>query len=467
MISDLRIANADVVLPTGVTKADLIVHDGRIAEIVQTGAPVETAATLDATGLHVFPGVVDPHVHLGPNITFPQSPEDAVPESQSASAGGVTTMLAYLMSPQPYHDVYPIARETMSNHSFTDFGFHFCVVTREQIEAIPDYVGDFGVSSYKFFMNFRGEEGAYLGLPGNDDGFMFDLLEAAAANGAMLDPHAENIELVWRLRAAGLKEGKTPLDSWNLNRPDYVEASALNSLAFLARVTGASVYAVHTTSAIALDVLRQSRTAYDNVFVETCPHYLTLNVDSPCGTYGKVNPPLRTEADAEALWQAVADGFVDTIGSDHVPRHRSFKEKDIWTASAGFPGMENLLPTMLSSGFHERGLPLTRIAEVTASRPAQLFGMYPKKGVIQVGSDADFAIVDLNETYEIAAADQFSASEYTPWEGWQMKGRVRHTILRGETVFSVGRAFGTPTGEFIPRRHSGEAALDAAQAVNS
>ncbi|MDI1289256.1 MAG: dihydroorotase, partial [bacterium] len=111
-ISDLRIANADVVLPTGVTKADLIVHDGRIAEIVQTGAPAETTSTLDAKGLHVFPGVVDPHVHLGPNITFPQSPEDAVPESQSASAGGVTTMLAYLMSPQPYHDVYPIARET-------------------------------------------------------------------------------------------------------------------------------------------------------------------------------------------------------------------------------------------------------------------------------------------------------------------------------------------------------------------
>jgi dihydropyrimidinase len=193
--------------------------------------------------------------------------------------------------------------------------------------------------------------------------------------------------------------------------------------------------------------------------VESCPHYLTLTTDSPCGTYGKVNPPLRSEADVEALWQAVADGFVDTIGSDHVPRHRSFKEKDIWTASAGFPGLENMLPTLLSSGFHDRGLPLTRIAELTASRPARLFGMYPKKGVIQAGSDADFALVDLNESYEVAAADQFSASEYTPWEGWQMKGRVRHTILRGETVFSVGREFGAASGEFVSRRFSGAAAL--------
>lgn len=458
-ISDLRIANADVVLPSGVTKADLVVHDGKIAEILQPGAPAETTSTLDATGLHVFPGVVDPHVHLGPNITYPQSAEDAVPESQSAASGGVTTLLAYLMSPQPYHEVYPTALETMSAHSHVDFGFHFCVVTREQIDAIPDYVSDLGVSSYKFFMNFRGEEGAYLGLPGNDDGFMFDLLEAAAEHGAMLDPHAENIELVWRLRNAGLREGRTPLDSWNINRPDYVEASALNSLAFLARVTGASVYAVHTTSGLALDVLRQNRGSYDNIFVESCPHYLTLTVDSPCGTYGKVNPPLRTEADTAALWQAVIDGSVDTIGSDHVPRHRSFKEKDIWSASAGFPGMANLLPTMLSSGHHERGLPLTRIAEVTATRPAQLFGMYPKKGVIQVGSDADFAIVDLDETYEVAAAEQFSASEYTPWEGWQMTGRVRHTILRGETVYSVGQEFGAPRGEFVARRHSGAAAL--------
>ncbi len=458
-VRDLRIAHADVVLPTGVTKADIIVHEGQIAEILPPEAPAETASTLDARGLHVFPGVVDPHVHLGPNITYPQSPEDAAPETQSAAAGGVTTLLAYLMTAQPYHDVYPTALETMSSNSYTDFGFHFCVVTREQIEAIPQYAQDLGVSSYKFFMNFRGEEGAYLGLPGNDDGFMFDLLEAAERNGAMLDPHAENIELVWRLRAAGPKEGRNPLETWNLNRPDYVEASALNSLAFLARVTGASVYAVHTTSAIALDVLRQSRSGYDNVYVETCPHYLTLTTDSPCGTYGKVNPPLRSQADVDALWQAVADGFVDTIGSDHVPRHKSFKEKDIWAASAGFPGMQNLLPTMLSCGYHDRGLPLTRIAELTASRPAQLFGMYPRKGVIQVGSDADFAIVDLDETVDITAATQFSASEYTPWEGWQMKGRVRHTILRGQTVFSVDRDFGAPTGQFVARRHSGETAL--------
>lgn len=458
--ADLRITGADVVLPDGVQRVDLLVRDGRIAEIVDPSSAHEAREIFDATGLHVLPGAIDPHVHLGPNITFPQSKEDVAAESQAAAAGGVTSMLAYLMSTDPYQDVFPVARDAMEADSVIDFGFHFCVVTRDQLESIPEYVNELGVSSYKFFMNFRGEEGAYLGLPGNDDGFLFDLLEMCAANGAMLDPHAENIELVWRLRAAGQQEGKTPLDSWNLARPDYVEADALNKLAFLGRVTGASTYAVHTSNALALDVLRQGRAANKNIFIETCPHYLTLDIDSPCGTYGKVNPPLRTVADQEALWEAVADGTVDTIGSDHVPRHRSFKEKDIWTASAGFPGLENILPMMLSAGYHDRGISLERIAEVTSTRPAQLFGLFPKKGVIAAGSDADLALVDLSEKWTVHGEQQLSAAAYSPWEDVELTGRVRHTFLRGEKVFSVGEQFDAPGGKFLERRRSGAAALE-------
>jgi dihydropyrimidinase len=208
-------------------------------------------------------------------------------------------------------------------------------------------------------------------------------------------------------------------------------------------------------------VLELGRSRNDNIFIETCPHYLTLDVDSECGCYGKVNPPLRTAEDREALWKAIADGAVDTLGSDHVPRHRSFKEKDIWTASAGFPGLENVLPTMLSEGHHKRGLPLTRIAEVTSKRSAELFGMYPQKGAIQVGSDADFAVVDLNEKWTVVGEDQQSAAAYSPWEGWEFTGRVRHTFVRGNKVFSLGEEFGPATGRYLSRRHSGAAALEA------
>ena len=458
-MTTMRVTGGTVVLPTGVQETDFIVTDGVITEFLPAQAPAVTDTVVSAAGLHVFPGVVDPHVHLGPNITYPQSTGDVAPETQSAAAGGVTTALAYLMSPEPYHDVFPRAQAAMEADSLIDFGFHFCVVTRDQLEAIPDYVQSLGVSSFKFFMNFRGEEGAYLGLPGNDDGFLFDLLTAAADNGAMVDPHAENVELIWRLREQGRVIGRTDLETWNLARPDYAEAEALNRLAFLARVTGASVYAVHTTNALSLDVLRQGKLAYENIYVESCPHYLTLDIDSPCGTYGKVNPPLRTASDRQALWSALASGQIDTIGSDHVPRHRSFKEKDIWTASAGFPGMENLLPTLISSGHHEHGLSLQRVAQVSAETPAKLFGLYPQKGVLQVGSDADFVLVDLNEEYVIDGAAQFSASEYSPWDGWNMRGRVRATYLRGARSFSVDDSFPQARGKYVARTASGAAAL--------
>jgi len=461
MNSDLRIKNATVVLPSGLRPVDIIVGDGKITGIVARDDATVAAREIDAAGLHIFPGLVDPHVHLGPNITFPQSAEDVTRETQSAAAGGITTLLAYLMTPKPYEEVFPVAKAAMEADSAVDFGFHFCVVTRDQLESMPEYVRNLGVSSFKFFMNFRGDEGKYLDLPGNDDGFMFDLLEAATRNGAMLDPHAENIELVWRLRALGRPEGVNDLDAWNLGRPDYVEAEALNRLSFLAKVTGASVYAVHTTNGLALDVLRQGRLSHPDLFVETCPHYLTLDVNAPCGTYGKVNPPLRPQHDLDALWGALADGLVDTIGSDHVPRHKSFKEKDIMTASAGFPGMQNLLPLLISEGYHKRDLTLERIADLTSTRPAQLFGLYPKKGAIQVGSDADLTLVDLTAQADITAATQLSAAEYTPWEGWHVEGLVVRTIRGGESIFADGEIVPSSPGKFLHREHSGRAALEA------
>ena len=144
---DLRISNAKAVLPTGVSDMDILVKNGLVSDLVPRGAAAESEEDVDASGLHVFPGVVDAHVHLGPNITYPQGPEDVAPETKSAVAGGVTSLLAYLMTPKPYHDIFPVARDAMAADSLVDFGFHFCVVSREQQEAIPNYAKDLGVSS--------------------------------------------------------------------------------------------------------------------------------------------------------------------------------------------------------------------------------------------------------------------------------------------------------------------------------
>ena len=459
-VYDLRLTGADAVLPgQGRVPVDICIKDGSIAALVARGAPALAAAeSIDLAGRVVVPGGIDAHVHLGQDLSVPKTQQDAAAETASAAAGGITTILAYLMSPTPYEELHDAAQELMDTYSHTDFGFHYCLVTPEQVATIPRYVEEFGVSSFKFFMNFRGNEGAYLGLPGNDDGFLLDLLTATAENGAMANPHAENIELVWRLRRMLEQSADAGLDAWDRGRPAYVEAEAEQRVAYLAGVVGASLYAVHTTSAEALSALQRQRQRYSNIFIETCPHYLTLDTSSALGSRGKVNPPLRSATDREALWTGLADGSVDVIGSDHVPRHFSAKDKDIWSASAGFPGTGTLLPLVFSEGL-ARGLSLERLVELTSTRAAKLFGLYPHKGVIAVGADADLAVLNLDAGSVVQAATQHSGAQYSVWEGWKVNCTVEHTLLRGRWAVRDG-SVGPASGTYVRRSRSGRAALE-------
>jgi dihydropyrimidinase len=179
------------------------------------------------------------------------------------------------------------------------------------------------------------------------------------------------------------------------------------------------------------------------------------------GSRAKVNPPLRTQDDQDALWDAIRDGIVDAIGSDHNSRHFTAKDKDIWSASAGFPGTGTLLPTLISEGPQRRGIPLERIVELTSTKPAQLFGLYPRKGVIAVGSDADLAIVDLKAETVVTAATQHSAAAYSVWEGTTLQCRITDTLLRGRFALRDGE-LQSAFGSYLPRAHSGAAALQAA-----
>jgi len=467
---DLSLSGGRVLLPGSddLTEVDVLVRDGTVAALCAPGAGTDAAEDVSVRGLAVLPGVIDAHVHLGQDITVPKAPDDARKETEAAAAGGVCTLIAYLMMATPYHEVLDDAVAVMETHGVIDFGFHFCIVTREQLAAIPSYVADLGVSSFKFFMNFRGDEGAYLGLPGNDDGFLLDLMHAAAGAGGMVDPHGENIEIVWNRRAQPIPEGLSPLAIWNHTRPDFVESEAQQRAAFLASVAGASMYAVHVTNAQTLDVLTRQRDRYPAVFLETCPHYLTHDIDSELGPVAKVNPPLRTAADREALWQGIARGDINVIGSDHVPRHRSAKVDDIWKASAGFPGLETLLPVLLSEGYHRRGIALPRLVDAVTRAPARVFGLWPRKGAIAIGADADFAIVDLDGRHTVRAAEQRSGAEYTIYEGWELTGAVEHTVRRGQFLVRDREMLASDGGgQFQARHRSGVAALNAAAASSA
>ena len=454
---DLRVAGGTVVRPgTAPQRADVLGRDGRIAGIGAPDAPADAAETLDVAGRHVLPGVVDAHVHLGADITLPRTPEDVRPETSAAAAGGVTSLVAYLMSADPYDEVLPPARATMEADAVVDFGFHFCIGTREQLDAIPHYVEDLGVSSFKFFMNFRTDEGLRLGLPGNDDGFLLELLEAAAANGAIVNPHAENADLIKLLARRGALEGEgNDLQRWDASRPDYVEAEALERIGFLSMLAKADLHTVHVTNEMSLHVLRDVRAHQPKISIETCPHYLTLDTDSEIGVHGKVNPPLRPGSDREALWAAIADGTIDTIGSDHVPRDGKFKEGGLAKASPGFPGMQQLLPLVLTEGHLKRGIALERLVDLVSTRPAQVFGLGDRKGAIRPGADADLVIVDLDAPNIIAAETELASAGFTPWEGVEVGVRVERTIVRGRTVFADGEIVGEPAGQYLPRHRSG------------
>jgi dihydroorotase (multifunctional complex type) len=459
---DLRLSGGQSLLPgLGLSAVDILVKDGRIAGFCQPQGQVKVKEEVAIPGLTVLPGAIDGHVHLSQNLTYPKSAEDVTTESVSAAAGGVTTFLVYLMTPEPYDQVFHQVVKLMEASSTIDFGLHFCICTEDQKDAVPSYAKDLGVSSYKLFMNFKADEGKYLGIPGNDDGFLYRLLQAGAGSGGMLCPHAENIELIRAVKDEAMALEKPPLAKWNASRPPFAEAEALSRAAYLAKVAGSSFYAVHVTSAESLQVVASAKADRANVFIETCPQYLTHNLDSDLAELGKVNPPLRTADDCKALWGAIGSGLIDTVGSDHVPRVKAAKSGDIWKAAAGFPGVQTLMPILVSEGHIKRGLPIERVVDLVSANPARIFGLGDRKGRVAVGYDADLAIVDLNARYTLEAGDLYSVAGYSIYEGWEVACRPVHTLVRGEFVLRDGRIQPLAGhGNYCPRPISGASTED-------
>jgi dihydropyrimidinase len=456
---DLLIRGGDAVLPeTDGVRADIAVSGGKIAGILAPGNGAGARETLDAGGLVVFPGVIDVHLHLGHgrDIAQPRVPEDAASETAAAAVGGVTTMIPYLMATEPFEVIFDDVRTVTEGGARIDFSYHFIISTEAQLAAVPRYVRDMGVPSFKIFMNNRGGEGKRLGLPDIDDGFLLRLCEAAAENGGMVCPHPENIEAAWVLRNRLMKEdpdGRGGLRAWNATRPPFVEADAVQRAGLFARETGARLYIVHTSSRAALEAGLRARDAGTDILIETCPHYLTHDVTWEGGDVGKINPPLRERADREALWDGVLSGDIDTVATDHVHRDISAKAGGIWKASPGCPGLETLLPLMLTEGHHERGMPLGRIATLLASAPAEAMGLSPRKGRIAVGLDADLAIVDLDREYLCLRDDVRSSAGYSIYEGRRFKGKVVHTLVRGRFALRDGALIedAVGTGRYVRR----------------
>jgi dihydropyrimidinase len=457
---DLVVRGGTVVLPqTDGVAADIAISEEKIAAILAPGTEVDAAETLDVTDQVVLPGVVDVHLHLGhgKDIARPRVPEDAATETAAAALGGITTFIPYLMATDPFETLFNEVTQITEAGARIDFGYHFIISTEAQLAGVPRYAREFGVPSFKIFMNNRGGEGARLGLPDIDDGFLLRLCEAAAENGGMVCPHPENIEAAWVLRKRLMAEdpdGRGGLRAWNASRPPFVEADAVQRAGLFARETGARLYIVHTSSRAALDAGLRARDAGTAITIETCPHYLTHDIEWEGGDVGKINPPLREPDDCEALWDGVRSGDIDTVATDHVHRDISAKAGGIWKASPGCGGLETLLPVMLTDGYHEREMPLGRIVTLLASAPADAMGLSHCKGRIEVGLDADLAIVDLEREYPYRRADVRSSAGYSIYEGRRFKGKVVHTLVRGQFVLRDGALTddAVGTGRYVSRQ---------------
>ncbi|NKC32674.1 dihydroorotase [Falsiroseomonas selenitidurans] len=459
---DLLLRGGTAVLPgLGPVACDIAVTEGRIAALLAPGTPAEAAAVWNLRGLVVLPGAIDAHLHLGhgADIARPRVAEDAAQESGAAAAGGITCFLPYLMATDPFSTFWDEVVAVTAAGSRIDFGYHPIISTEAQLAEVPVYARDYGAPSFKIFMNNRGGEGKRLGLPDIDDGFLLRLAEAAAAHGGMVCPHPETIELAWVMRERAMRadpQGEGGLASWNASRPPFVEADAVQRAGLVTRQAGAPLYIVHCSSAAALDAAVAQRALGGRVWVETCPHYLTHDIGWEGGAIGKINPPLREAADREALWAGLADGRIDTVATDHVHRDLSGKAGGIWKASPGCPGMETMLPVLLSEGHAKRGLPLARIAALLAANPARAMGL-AAKGAIAPGMDADFAVVDPAARWTVTREGVLSAAGYSLYEGWEMTGRVVHTLVRGRPVLRDGalEAGAVGTGRYVPRRLQG------------
>lgn len=458
MIHDLLVAGATVVTPKGTQQLDVASKDGKISAVLAPGSSPRAKRVVDGSGLHLFPGLIDTHVHFG----FAEPITEYSTETVYAAQGGFTTVLGYLLNNGSYAEVFERELGFAQERAHVDFGFHFSTATVTHIEELEKYVRDYGVTSFKYFMNFKADEGRYLGLDGTDDSYLYCLLESAARIGELtIVVHTENIELVNYFRKGALTRPMHSLRDWSAVKPAITEAESCVRAMYFAEHFGARIYIPHISTRMALDEVRRWRARYPNVLVETCPHYLTHDENSPLGGIGKANPPFRTPDDVQAMWEGLADGSIDVVASDHVPRKRSTKEVGIWKASQGFPGTATILPVLLHEGYHRGRLGLERIASLLCARPAEIFNL-PTKGALEIGRDADMTLVDLNAVRTVDPAALGSYSDYSLYEGQSFRGWPVATVVRGEFVMERGRITGRGGyGRYISRGTRGDSPMKA------
>ena len=446
-MSSLLVSGGQLVDELSVRPVDLLIQDGRVAAILQPDHGRTADEVLDATGLHILPGVVDGHVHF--NEPGRTDWEGFATGTTAAAAGGVTTICDMPLNCHPPSldaRAVVLKRAAIAEHAVVDYALwggvvpesldHAAELQREGVIGLKGFLCDSGLAEY----------------PALDEFSLLDAMQRCAERGLLLALHAEDAQETHRLGQQARAEGQRAALDWAHSRPPSTELEAVRRAVGVAREAGARVHVVHVSTAAAARLVAEARADGQDVSVETCPHYLLLDESDleRLGAFGKCAPPLRSRDQVEDLWQAVLDGAIDWIASDHSPCPPDMKQTDdIWRAWGGLAGVQTLLPALLTEGVHARGLSLPRLVSLTSGTPARRLGLYPKKGVLDPGSDADLALVDLGRTWTLEPGHLRTRWPISPFVGRTFRGEVVRTLVRGTTVWRRGEVcvrpgFGRP-----------------------
>jgi len=437
MEHDLFVKNAQIVTEAGIFRGGLAVKDGRIAQLVADGTGVVAAQVLDVNGNLVLPGLVDGHAHF--NEPGRAHWEGYRTGTMAAAAGGVTTVLEMPLNSTPpttNHERLAEKRRVVQGEAVIDYAQWGGLVDNNLADLAGMHAE--GVIGFKAFASNSGVDFERL----NDDVLYAGLLEMKKL-GNLIGLHAENEWVTAYLGKQLRAVGRTDRAAWFESRPPETELEAVQRACFWAGVTGGNLHIVHVSIADGLRAVSRARHHGAHITAETCPHYLFFNEQDfeRIGPAAKCAPPLRSQAEVEALWKLVLAGQVDTIGSDHSPCNWEEKEKgleNIWRAWGGISGIQSMLPALLTEGFHKRGLRLEILVRLTSANPARLFGLYPRKGALQPGSDADLVVVDPDREWTLGVEQLFYKNKHSAYVGRSFKGQVVRTLVRGQTVFADG-----------------------------
>jgi len=443
-------------------QADIYIKNEKIYAISQSELAGEAVQVTDAAGQYVLPGLIDSHVHSRDGENGATYKEDFYHSSMAAAAGGLTTIFEMPNSNPAIFNVEMFNKQVknLTPKAHVDFALWGLCLGNLNISQLKE-LSEAGVIGFKFFWGYAIDCNNYQliynyspemenAIPPLGDGEIYRMFEEIGKTGKVLGIHAENFDLIQTLTAQVEKSGDKSYEALLKARPNVAEETIIQTAISFAKRTAVRLHILHVAAREGVDLIHRAQEEGYRISGETCSHYLVLCDEDfkRVGSAMKVYPPIRHKEDQDMLWRGLKNGTLSIISSDHAPHTEEEKQGDLWSTPAGMSCIETLVPLMINEVSKGR-ITINELATVLSENPAKLFGIYPEKGSLQEGTDADITIIDLTQRHTIKKENLHSKSKVTPFDGYELMGAPVATIVRGETVMSKGQIIAGPAGKFI------------------